>query len=570
MIVLDLESVFEWDSASSAMNLRTMNSENLLGGLSLASTVQETLDAAPTVFGTSNVYVGAFSISVEGVNHVMDTSVLLQSFDTSWLVVYTKQSTGLTPQQLFALLIPILNGIDTSTMYSCPCENQCKEFPGIWSQLTRGSIAGIDVKFDFKNGVGLQTLAPSADTSKLIDFSGGLQPFVQGSAQVNFINNLDRMFFTNFDGNNYVRYKSCDTTIETSLRGSTCSFPEGDARLLQVHLACQLSVLGTDVFFGLDRTCATPGNTCIKVILPNARFRVKMVTNSKIQEENTCFAPLVYRGCSNAFSNPTKCYSSLLPALACNNELSPNLKDCGIPKPCPSNSTYPDACYNDAFGDVPGLFGSPSTCWNDPTNLFASHRSYECRNPVDCPVGENAFILQFQNVQLRLEFVMDSAPVIEGIPVSIINQDIIDEISTLAIQVANGAFRKVMNDTINAKLGPFLQDFFATLSLLNEFFECSPICLSNVESNFIDCSTSTPPTLPSTCDLCDQCCLCITSGDCSELCRQNCPCIRTFCANTTQVLKPVWRTLTYGAIGISLVISILAMFIILGIFPAIR
>jgi hypothetical protein len=80
------------------------------------------------------------------------------------------------------------------------------------------------------------------------------------------------------------------------------------------------------------------------------------------------------------------------------------------------------------------------------------------------------------------------------------------------------------------------------LAFLSVITDSVPICVSFPAYLPVVCKAGQVPVIPTVCDPCDYCCICITSGSCSEECNAKCPCITQFC-NTVKRTEtfPWWQ-----------------------------
>ena len=408
-------------------------------------------------------------------SRVTDKSLRLSEFATGTMfMLFPKNATGIDPTQVFNALLILLNGV-TKLVHVGKCECDIAQcilgIPGAWKSIVTSEL------IDAGNGI-MQTLAPCFNASKLMDFKADFAPFFTGTAQVQYIKNLQNIQFTENYKDKYVSYKKCTNTTQIVLRGDTCPFELLSNDNLEIQIATRLTVLGRNALpTSLDCTSEECGGVdCIRVKIPNARFRITMDTDAKQQTVNEC---------------------------------------------------------------------TPSA------------------PPATCPSGSEPFVLQIQNLKFRMEFVLDQAPDITNLP--FINEEFREELQDLIIQTCTGTMRKTMNDIISQKLAPFIQQFFDAFGeAFNAASLCNPVCIDTAIRAPIDCSGE-PPSLGEECDLCDQCCICLTSGDCSDICRQNCPCIVKFCEDTRTILTPLWKILFRLVLILSILFSIVSLFIIRGI-----
>ena len=172
-------------------------------------------------------------------------------------------------------------------------------------------------------------------------------------------------------------------------------------------------------------------------------------------------------------------------------------------------------------------------------------------DPITCATG-SSLKLDWSKTSLNLNFNFTDKPDF-WYPGLIINEDFRVQLESAMLQLTNGVMRNTIDKIIADKLSPFVNQFVKELSSFTNF----SFCVEFPTPSRVKC-TSEPPILPEQCDLCDDCCLCLTRGDCGELCRQECPCVVPFCVALNRTIDPIWW-LIVAIIGVLL--TILTFFI---------
>ena len=168
---------------------------------------------------------------------------------------------------------------------------------------------------------------------------------------------------------------------------------------------------------------------------------------------------------------------------------------------------------------------------------------------------EKSVRINWKNSKLSMNFSFSDRPDF-WVPGLIINDDFRDQIESAMLQLANSSMRNVISNLLSEKVKPFFDNFIQGLGALTDW----PFCVTFPTPTKMTCD-STVPTLPATCDLCDPCCLCLTRGDCGDLCRQDCPCILPFCTAVNRTLNPIWWFLFW----VVFIIIIIATLVFIGI-----
>lgn len=169
-------------------------------------------------------------------------------------------------------------------------------------------------------------------------------------------------------------------------------------------------------------------------------------------------------------------------------------------------------------------------------------------DPITCATGSSRK-LDWSNTSLNLNFNFTDKPDFYY-PGLIINDDFRVQLESAMLQLTNGVMRETISKIIADKLSPFVNEFLQRLNTLTNF----SFCVDFPTPSRIKCS-SEQPILPAECDLCDECCLCLTRGDCGDLCRQECPCVVPFCKSLKRTIDPIWWFI-FIIITILMVISI--------------
>lgn len=183
-------------------------------------------------------------------------------------------------------------------------------------------------------------------------------------------------------------------------------------------------------------------------------------------------------------------------------------------------------------------------------------------NPGDaitCATGSSKK-LDWNNVKIAMNFNFTDRPEFY-VPGIIINEDLRVQLESAMLQLTNGVMRNVISDIISDKLSPFINEFLSQLTTLTNF----SFCVDFPPQSRIKCNSKIPPVLPAACDLCDECCLCLTRGDCGALCRQNCPCVVPFCKSLDRTIEPIWFTVFIIFVIIFIILAFIAMRIVIGI-----
>jgi hypothetical protein len=154
-------------------------------------------------------------------------------------------------------------------------------------------------------------------------------------------------------------------------------------------------------------------------------------------------------------------------------------------------------------------------------------------DPITCATGSSRK-LDWSKTSLNLNFNFTDKPDF-WYPGLIINDDFRVQIESAMLQLTNGVMRNTIDKIIADKLSPFVNQFVKELESFTNF----SFCVDFPTPSRIKC-TSEPPILPEQCDLCDDCCLCLTRGDCGDLCRQECPCVVPFCQALNRTIDPIW------------------------------
>lgn len=163
-----------------------------------------------------------------------------------------------------------------------------------------------------------------------------------------------------------------------------------------------------------------------------------------------------------------------------------------------------------------------------------------------CSLPQISQRLKLENTKLKINFDFTNTP--EFIIPSL-NATFLLQIEAAMLQLTNTGMKSILNGIISDKLTTFVSDFLKPLS----FIELFSVCVTYPAVNKMICN-DTVPVLPTKCDLCDDCCLCLTLGDCGDKCRATCPCVVPFCKSLNRTLDPIWWT-------IFTIISILLVFI---------
>jgi hypothetical protein len=140
--------------------------------------------------------------------------------------------------------------------------------------------------------------------------------------------------------------------------------------------------------------------------------------------------------------------------------------------------------------------------------------------------------LKLDTANIQMNFNFTNTP---DIQLAGINEDFLLQIETAMLQLSNTSMKSVINNLLVQKITPFLDQFLQSI----RFLEIVSFCAEFPVPVIMECGIG-PPDLPEKCDLCDDCCLCVTQGDCGEKCRQNCPCVLPFCAGTQRTINSLW------------------------------
>jgi len=143
--------------------------------------------------------------------------------------------------------------------------------------------------------------------------------------------------------------------------------------------------------------------------------------------------------------------------------------------------------------------------------------------------------LKLDGTSLKMNFNFTNTPEFK---IPSLNADFLLQIEAAMLQLTNTGMKSILNNIISEKLTTFVTDFLKPLAIIEIF----STCVTYPVVNKMICNTNTP-ILPIHCDLCDECCLCLTQGDCGDVCRENCPCVVPFCKSMNRTLNPLWWTL---------------------------
>jgi hypothetical protein len=250
---------------------------------------------------------------------------------------------------------------------------------------------------------------------------------------------------------------------------------------------------------------------------------------------------------------------------------------------CPQPDTLADTCFSVKFPDTQLYLSlevpvTRNTAYPEKVSCLQSATTeYPIGWPFCIPFGctttsqqyftsETLYDYNFADLKLGVDFSFKGAPTISGIP-NELGPEFVSQLETLAMQVMNTQFRQIIDNVLSDKLENLLAPTVDFLNTLTAASISSCFTFKDVET--ISCKTEEIPVIPPRgCDACDQCCICLTAGDCSQKCQSNCPCVRQFCTEVSRGIAPLWVILFVLGILIVLVATAVAMFGIRGLGPA--
>ena len=169
--------------------------------------------------------------------------------------------------------------------------------------------------------------------------------------------------------------------------------------------------------------------------------------------------------------------------------------------------------------------------------------------------------LDFSKLTLGLDFQLQDEPDILGADIlSLLTPDQFGLLKTAILQASNTQLRTLISKLVVEKLEPIMRDFLASIDISSG----APLCIEFSKQPTMDCSVM--PVIPiGGCNPCDLCCQCVSGGDCTPKCTQQCPCIVPFCAASNRIVPTIWSFLLKVYIAIVILCMILGTFFIRGV-----
>lgn len=426
---------------------------------------------------------GTFTFRSVSTNTMLGQLELYNNQSQLFLAPASGSNTLNNKESLAQFLVNVLNGPSRDpgggfSSWTCPCQNA--DIQNAYCALGAWNFIARQIDLTLSNKL-TTPMSPCMDPANTMFVSEGIGNIFNITAQIKRIRNLDRVFFRSVEATP----KPCNGTVLFQLAALTCGELERDECPFYDSTTVTSCTTGINTRFGLDFSIQAT------VLGTNLVSSTRLCDNlSAVQKNTDC--PLEGGQCMEVF----------LPLMLVNATLE-------VPvEPVPSTLPILSATSN-------------AVCQlNSPG---ASLTSYLCH---------------FERASFSMGLAMSEKPVIlYPTETVIIPPDYRSFIETAVMDAANTVLRNNLGSQLTNAFSPFFQRAFAIAPLM----DFVPVCLNMSQTTpFMDCPPNTIVVPPTTCDPCDECCLCMTGGDCGEKCRQRCACVNTFCAAVDRIEYPIW------------------------------